>query len=157
MAQEVCRFVEDNKDRRFVDACCGVGFFALHLAKKLARGIGFDISKENIYYARHNATRNGIHYVTFFTSDVSSLNISPAECDVFIIDPPRAGLSKKSRKTIIFLEPQKIAYISCNPTTFARDASDFIGAGYTVSQLAFIDMFPATKHIELIGLFERAV
>jgi 23S rRNA (uracil1939-C5)-methyltransferase len=64
-------------------------------------------------------------------------------------------LSAAARGAITGLKPRRIVYVSCNPTTFARDIRDFHAAGYTPRRIVFIDMFPATMHIEAIGLLER--
>ncbi len=155
MAKIVCDYSNICNIERFIDGACGVGFFGLHLAKNAHEGIGFDISKESIVWARHNALLNNMINIHFSAESLSSLHITQGDFAVFLVDPPRAGLSKKARRTIAFLHPQKIVYVSCNPATFSRDARDFVNAGYSFTNAAFIDMFPATKHIELIGLFER--
>jgi tRNA/tmRNA/rRNA uracil-C5-methylase (TrmA/RlmC/RlmD family) len=154
MAEIVCRYAHLASSEKFIDAACGVGFFALHLARNAKKGIGFDISKESIQWARYNAQINNITNVEFHTANFSSLPITDDNWDIVVVDPPRAGLSKKARHTINFISPKRIIYVSCNPATFARDAKDFISEGYIFSRLTFIDMFPGTKHIEMIGLFE---
>ncbi|MCX7680120.1 MAG: class I SAM-dependent RNA methyltransferase [Spirochaetes bacterium] len=157
MVSLVCKYANMDHSKKFIDVACGVGFFTLHLAKASHFGIGFDISKENIQWARHNARINNIYNVEFHTANFSSLPITDDNYRAVILDPPRGGLSKKARKTIIYLAPERIVYVSCNPTTFSRDTADFIRNGYRLSQLSFIDMFPGTHHIELVGLFERCV
>ncbi|MCK4462612.1 MAG: 23S rRNA (uracil-5-)-methyltransferase RumA, partial [candidate division Zixibacteria bacterium] len=72
-----------------------------------------------------------------------------------IIDPPRAGLHPKAVKRIIEMQPEKLLYISCNPSTFARDAKSFGQAGYDLPAVQPVDMFPHTMHIELVGRFFR--
>lgn len=154
MANIVSKYAQVNHKGKFIDAACGVGFFSLHLASASQNGKGYDISNESIFWAKQNALRNNILNVEFFTANFSSMPITGGEYDAVIVDPPRAGLSKKARKTIIFIAPKRLVYVSCNPATFARDAMDFMAAGYIFSRLTFIDMFPGTQHIEIIGLFE---
>lgn len=155
MANIVHSFALMHKNEKFIDAACGVGFFALHLAKSAREGMAFDISKESIFWAKRNEQKNSITNINFFPASFSSIPLTDGDYGAVVIDPPRAGLPKKARKTFIFLAPKRIVYVSCNPTTFARDARDFADAGYSLPRLTFIDMFPGTKHIEMVGLFEK--
>ena len=68
------------------------------------------------------------------------------------MDPPRAGLDKATRKTLISMSPKAMIYISCNPSTFSRDLNHFISNDYILKELTLIDMFPYTHHIEIISL-----
>ncbi len=72
-----------------------------------------------------------------------------------IIDPPRAGLNPKALKRVLALDTTRLLYISCNPATFARDAKTIRAAGYEISEVHPVDMFPHTRHIELAALFSR--
>ncbi|MBN2040779.1 MAG: class I SAM-dependent RNA methyltransferase [Spirochaetes bacterium] len=153
MLRRVSEYAELSKDSNFIDIGCGVGFFSLFLADKANTGHGVDISRESIKWARHNAELNKITNITFEAKPASEIHPYRSEYDVVIADPPRAGLSVKARKTINAISAQRIVYISCNPSTFSRDASDFISSGYSLNKLTLIDMFPGTYHIELIGLF----
>ena len=74
--------------------------------------------------------------------------------DVVVVDPPRAGIDRKARSSIIAMKPQRIVYISCNPATFSRDAKELIRAGYDLSKVTMVDMFPCTHHIEVVSLFK---
>jgi 23S rRNA (uracil1939-C5)-methyltransferase len=155
MRETVARYASLAEDDIFIDGACGVGFFALDLARRAASGTGYDIERENIRWARHNAKKNGIATVKFETRDLSKLEETGGTFGAVVVDPPRAGLSKKARRGIAFLEPRAIVCVSCNPSTFARDATYFSAAGYVLRELTFIDMFPGTRHIELIARFAR--
>ena len=72
-----------------------------------------------------------------------------------IVDPPRAGIERHALDAIVRLNPQMIAYVSCDPSTLARDAKRFIESGYKLRQVVPFDLFPQTYHIESISLFER--
>jgi 23S rRNA (uracil1939-C5)-methyltransferase len=72
-----------------------------------------------------------------------------------IVDPPRAGLDKHALDAILQIQPQVIAYVSCDPSTLARDASRLIKGGYTFKQVTPFDLFPQTYHIESISIFTR--
>lgn len=155
MLNEVSKYASLDKNSNFIDIGCGVGFFSLFLAKDANHGYGVDINRESIKWAKHNAGINKITNLTFEAKPASEIHPFRTEYNVVIADPPRAGLSSKSRKTINAISPERIVYISCNPSTFARDAYDFISSDYTLNKLTLIDMFPGTYHIEAIGLFTK--
>ena len=75
--------------------------------------------------------------------------------DVLVVDPPRAGLSRKVVRRIIEASPKRIVYVSCNPTTLAPNAAELVEAGWTLRRVRPVDMFPQTHHIECVALFER--
>ncbi|MBP7735795.1 MAG: class I SAM-dependent RNA methyltransferase [Spirochaetes bacterium] len=144
-----------NDDEVFMDFDCGVGFFTLPLAEAAGSGTGIDISEENIRWARHNARVNCLDNIRFQAMASSRVHPGRHHPDLVVIDPPRAGIDKKSRRTIMAMDPPRIVYVSCNPATFSRDARDFVSGGYIIDRLTLIDMFPCTHHIELISLFVK--
>jgi len=105
---------------------------------------------------RKDIKRNKIENCNFFSVnlDKSFPEIIKIENlpkpNVLLLDPPRAGLHPKLLKNLIQLETNKIIYISCNPTTQARDLSQFVENGYNLKKIAMIDMFPHTPHIETV-------
>jgi 23S rRNA (uracil1939-C5)-methyltransferase len=76
--------------------------------------------------------------------------------DVCVVDPPRAGLSQKVVRRIIEAGAKRIVYVSCNPTTLAPNAAQMVEAGYTLSRVRPVDMFPQTPHIECVAVLDRA-
>jgi 23S rRNA (uracil1939-C5)-methyltransferase len=78
-----------------------------------------------------------------------------ARPDLILVDPPRAGLEKRVVDGILQLKPRLLAYVSCDPSTLARDAKRLLGGGYRLRQVTPFDLFPQTYHIESISLFER--
>ena len=155
MLQTVGELTQFEKDERFIDIGCGVGFFTLYLARRGNPGTGIDRDHKSISPARENARINNIGPISFMSADASFLPTRGHAGQTIVLDPPRAGLSAGARAAITGLKPRRIVYVSCNPTTFARDIRDFHAAGYTPRRIVFIDMFPATMHIEAIGLLER--
>lgn len=139
----------------FLDIGCGSGFFTLYLGRNGNRGTGIDRDERSVRWAWENARLNGIESVEFHVGDAGSFDARGHAGDTVIIDPPRAGLSPPARGRIVGMFPRRIVYVSCNPTTFARDLRDFVSAGYRLAGLIFIDMFPGTMHIEAVGTFER--
>ncbi len=139
----------------FLDLGCGSGFFTLYLGKNGNRGAGIDRDERSIYWARENARLNAIESVEFHVGDAGSFDARGHVGDTVVVDPPRAGLSPRTRSLIVGLLPRRIVYVSCNPATFARDLRDFESSGYRLVGLKCIDMFPGTMHIEVVGMMER--
>ena len=139
----------------FLDIACGTGLFALALGREGATGHGVDINRHSIEMARQNAKTNGIENITFKAQPSSEIHPTRYKPAVVIADPPRAGLDRRSRRTIGAMAPERIVYVSCNPATFGRDCRDFIKEGYELTTLTMIDMFPGTHHLEVIGKLER--
>ena len=75
--------------------------------------------------------------------------------DVLVVDPPRSGLSQKVVRRIIEAAPRRIVYVSCNPTTLAPNAAQLVEAGYTLTKVRPVDMFPQTPHVECVAQLER--
>jgi 23S rRNA (uracil1939-C5)-methyltransferase len=114
---------------------------------------GIEENKEAVEDARLNAERNRIKQCRFIrgkTEDVLK-DWRRERPDLIVLDPPRMGC-KRALDQIVRLAPEKIVYVSCEPTTFARDLWLFSGKGYCLQRLALIDMFPQTYHMEMVGL-----
>ncbi len=151
----VSDFASLSSGEIFADIACGVGFFSLHLAKSAKGGYGYDLDARSIMWAKHNAALNGIDALNFFQADASSVSPPHTPVDAVIVDPPRTGLEKNARGAVKAFNAGRIVYVSCNPSTLARDLEDFAGAGYRLARLALIDMFPATFHMETVTLLAR--
>ena len=109
--------------------------------------------------AERNAERNGIANAHFIAAD-ARLGVRPllertGNPDVVVVDPPRAGLSKKVVRRVLECEARRIVYVSCNPTTLAPNASQLVEAGYRLRRVKPVDMFPQTPHVECVALLER--
>ena len=144
---------------RLLDLYCGTGSIGLLLATRVAEVTGVELVPDAIVMARENAALNNIGNAIFHQAPVREFlrdqAYAPGYFDVLVIDPPRAGLHPRVLKQIIALSARKLLYFSCNPATFARDAKDLGGAGYAMSEVRPVDMFPHTRHIELTALFTR--
>jgi 23S rRNA (uracil1939-C5)-methyltransferase len=144
---------------RLLDLYCGTGTIGLLLATRVAEVVGVELVPDAIIMARENAALNNIGNAVFHQAPVREFlrvqAYAPGAFDVLVIDPPRAGLHPRVLKQIIALSTRKLLYFSCNPATFARDAKDLVGAGYAMSEVRPVDMFPHTRHIELTALFTR--
>jgi len=137
-----------------VDLYCGIGTISAFLASKASRVIGFDSSESAIADARENQELNELDNCTFWCGDAKLLADSVSHADVLITDPPRTGMHKKVIKHILSLLPHRIIYISCNPTTMARDIA-LLKEGYRLEEVQPLDLFPNTYHIEAVARLER--
>ncbi|MGI8511982.1 MAG: 23S rRNA (uracil(1939)-C(5))-methyltransferase RlmD [Solirubrobacteraceae bacterium] len=141
------------------DLYCGIGTVGLTLAPGAAEVWGLEIVEDAIADAIENARRNEIDNTRYFAGDVRlamrELVEKAGRPDVCVVDPPRAGLSKKVVRRIIEAAPKRIVYISCNPTTLAPNAAQLVEAGYALRRVRPVDMFPQTPHIECVALLER--
>lgn len=152
MLEIVRDYAETDGGESFLDIGCGVGFFTLFLAGSSREGTGIDVSRGSIARAEENAALNNICNVRFRALHSSRVHPSRAVPELVVIDPPRAGIDRKTRKTLIAMG-SRLVYVSCNPSTFSRDAKDLVNGGYRLDRLALIDMFPSTHHIEVISRF----
>ena len=121
---------------------------------------GVESVAEAIVDADANAELNGITNTQFRAAD-ARLGIRPlieeaGKPDVVVIDPPRAGLSAKIVRRVLECEAKRIVYVSCNPTTMAPNARQIVDAGYRLTTVRPVDMFPQTPHTECVALFERS-
>jgi len=153
MLDTVKEYAQIDRNRSVIDIGCGVGFFTLHLAKNVKTAVGIDIDKESITWARRNAKLNMVDNAIYKKLSASELSSLRGDFKTAIADPPRAGLTAKAREALKAASTQHILYVSCDPSTFARDARDLVSGGRRLRRLTMIDMFPGTCHIELIGIF----
>jgi 23S rRNA (uracil1939-C5)-methyltransferase len=144
---------------RVYDLYSGIGTIALTLAPRAGELWGIELVEQAVADAIAGARRNEITNVHFFAGDsrtaLPALLERAGRPDVLIVDPPRAGLSKKVVHRIIDASPKRIVYVSCNPTTLAPNAAELVEAGWVLRKVRPVDMFPQTHHIECVALFER--
>jgi 23S rRNA (uracil1939-C5)-methyltransferase len=142
------------------DLYCGIGTIGLTMASRALTVWGIDVSEESIACALENADLNGITNAAFYAAEVGQavedLRDRAGAPDVVVVDPPRAGLSGKAVRRIGRMEPAKIVYVSCNPTTLASNVKE-LGRewGYRLERARPVDMFPHTPHIETVALLVR--
>jgi 23S rRNA (uracil1939-C5)-methyltransferase len=145
---------------RVFDLYCGIGTIGLSLAARAREVVGVEIVERAVADAIENARLNEITNASFYAGDIRlamrELVERAGKPDVAVIDPPRAGLSQKVVRRVIEAAPQRIVYVSCNPTTLAPNAAQLVEAGYVLRRVRPVDMFPQTPHIECVALLERA-
>ncbi|MCK8825114.1 23S rRNA (uracil(1939)-C(5))-methyltransferase RlmD [Fuchsiella alkaliacetigena] len=147
-------------DEVVVDAYCGLGSISLYVAAYCEQVYGIELNFQAIEDARENARLNGIENVQFRggeTSEILPQLISEGvEAEVLIVDPPRKGCHPEVLNSVQELGPAKIIYVSCDPSSLARDLKKLTTLGYQVKEVQPVDMFPQTYHIETVTILELA-
>jgi 23S rRNA (uracil1939-C5)-methyltransferase len=136
---------------RAVDLYAGVGFFTVPLARLFERVTMIEGSPISVRYARMNVPRN----VKVIAAAVEHAIRDLRDVDFTFLDPPRAGARQEVIATVAERTKEIIAYLSCDPVTFARDANRLIASGWRLSTLDLLDLFPNTHHVETLSSFER--
>ncbi len=135
-----------------LDLFCGTGTIGMTIAKHANKVYGIDTNESAIINAKQNAKNNNIKNIEFIAGDaykkVKELNLN---AEIVIVDPPRCGLNQKLCEKLIEIKPKTITYISCNPTTQARDLKPLTDSGYKLDLVQPIDMAPHTYHIETVA------
>lgn len=150
--------IDDNgkKDKIIFDLYSGTGTIAQLMAPVAKKVIGVEIVEEAVEAAKKNAELNGLTNCEFIAGDVLKVIDSIAEKpDLIILDPPRDGIHPKALQKIINYGVDKIVYISCKPTSLARDLEVFLTQGYQVDRAVAVDMFPGTVHVETVCLLSK--
>ncbi|CAM4342602.1 23S rRNA (uracil(1939)-C(5))-methyltransferase RlmD [Paenibacillus alkaliterrae] len=138
-----------------IDAYCGIGTISLFLARKAGRVYGVEIVQEAIEDAARNAKLNGIENATFEAGPAEVVIPRWREegitADVIVVDPPRKGCDPALLDTILAMQPERVVYVSCNPSTLARDLRVLEDGGYRTIEVTPVDMFPWTTHVECVS------
>jgi tRNA/tmRNA/rRNA uracil-C5-methylase (TrmA/RlmC/RlmD family) len=138
-----------------LDGYCGVGLFGATVGKAANRVLGLDSISSAVNYARRNLKAAGVDAKVIdgsFTRDIESLE---EYWDVAVVDPPRKGLGQRGIEAVTSAMPRTIAYVSCDPASFARDTRMLEEFGYEFIEATPVDLFPQTYHVEIVGKFER--
>jgi 23S rRNA (uracil1939-C5)-methyltransferase len=134
----------------------GAGFFSIPLARVAKEVIAIESNRAAVRQARENVTANKTWNLRFVEGQADTTLGSELKPEVVVLDPPRAGCGVKTTERIAALKPRRIVYISCNPSTFARETAVLVKQNYALTRLTLVDQFPNTYHIETVGLFEKA-
>lgn len=154
--QKVVELVESEHQGVIFDLFCGTGTIGLFLAKHCEQVMGVELNEDSVKAARENAQKNKIFNIDFYIGDVAKLLYEIKERpSLIVVDPPRAGLSEKMITKMNDFGAPKIIYVSCNPSTLARDCSLLQKYGYKVESISPVDMFPHSYHIENVCLLSR--
>jgi tRNA/tmRNA/rRNA uracil-C5-methylase (TrmA/RlmC/RlmD family) len=158
LAKQVAGACPESSEGALLDCCCGSGLFSLFAARKDRPVIGIDIDEEALRCARENLARLGVENVTLHRGTLEAVlgRLDPGPVAAAIVDPPRAGITKRAADRLASLEPATVVYVSCNPSTQARDVRRLIDLGYELVEVQPLDMFPRTKHVETVAVLTRA-
>jgi 23S rRNA (uracil1939-C5)-methyltransferase len=154
MAEYALNLVEAADINLLLDVYCGVGLFSRWFAPHVKKIIGVESSESAcLDFAENLAEYDDVAIYQGNAQDI--LPYLDAKPDLVLVDPPRAGLDEKVLESIIRMSPKNIIYISCDPSTFTRDASRFIQKGYQMQSIKPFDMFPQTYHVEVVAIFNN--
>ena len=145
--------------RNALDLYCGVGLFALPMARKFETVIGVEEHPLAVEFAKKNAELNGLSNVQFRAESVRRFlsNFDGKDVDFILLDPPRAGTEKETIQNLIRIGAPHISYVACDPGVLSRDLKRFVEAGYQIASITALDLFPQTHHVETIAILTGAV
>ena len=151
-------YAELTGNETILDLYCGIGTIGIFASKKAKKVYGIEIVENAIKDAKENAKINNINNAEFYCGDVEEvlpqiINQTKIKPQTIFVDPPRKGLDEQTIKTIINLKPKKLIYISCNPSTLARDLA-LLEPEYNIKEITPVDMFPFTSHVECVAVLQ---
>ncbi|WP_397451851.1 23S rRNA (uracil(1939)-C(5))-methyltransferase RlmD [Pseudomonas sp. NA-150] len=159
MIAQALDWLAPRADERILDLFCGLGNFALPLAKIAREVLAVEGVETMVERATGNAISNDLHNVTFVRADLSQplaeASWAAKGFSAVLLDPPRDGAFEVVRK-LSTLGAERLLYVSCNPATLARDTVELIKQGYRLKRAGILDMFPQTAHVEAMALFEAS-
>lgn len=157
MVAQALDWLKPGSDERVLDLFCGLGNFALPLARQVREVVGVEGVQTMVERAAANARTNGLANTRFHQADLTKpLADAPWAAEDFtavLLDPPRDGAFEPARQ-MRSLGAERVLYVSCNPATLARDAGELARQGYRLKRAGILDMFPQTAHVEAMALFE---
>lgn len=152
-------YAQIGADDTVVDAYCGIGTISLFLAQQAKKVYGVEVVPEAISDAKMNAKLNGITNAEFVVGEAEKVmpwwKAQGLRPDVIVVDPPRKGCEVDFLQAMIEMEPKRIVYVSCNPSTLARDLRILEDGGYETKEVQPVDMFPQTNHVECVTVLEK--
>lgn len=163
MVQTVREMLQSSGSRHLVDVYCGVGFFAIELAKDVESFAGVEYDRMAIRAANKNAQTHGATNGEFIAGSAEEqlpalLAKFTPEATTVILDPPRKGCLPQTIELLRQVRPAQVIYVSCHPATMARDLNAFTAAGvFDIKRVVPLDMFPQTQHVECVADLRRTV
>lgn len=141
-----------------IDAYCGIGTISLFLAQHAKKVYGVEVVRQAIDNAKDNAKHNRLTNTEFYVGQAEKVmpwwHAQGLRPDVIVVDPPRKGCDEELLDAMVGMNPDRIVYVSCNPSTLARDLKILDEAGYETKQIQPVDMFPQSSHVECVALIE---
>ena len=160
-------YADLNGNETVWDLYCGIGTISLFLAQKAKQVYGVEIVPQAILDAKNNAEINDIHNAEFYVGKAEEVlpayyreyqeshGGETAQADVIVVDPPRKGCEESLLQTIVYMQPEKVVYVSCDSATLARDIKFLRGNGYELKDVTPVDQFPNTVHVETVVLLSQ--
>ena len=152
-------YAELKENDTVFDIYCGIGTISLFLAQKATKVYGIEIVEDAIKDAKINAKLNNLNNVEFYVGKaeevVPKMYSEGKTANVVMVDPPRKGCDEKVLDTIVSMQPDRVVYVSCNPSTLARDLAYLNERGYKCVEIQPVDMFPHTMHVECVAKIKR--
>lgn len=152
-------YAELKENDNVFDIYCGIGSISLFLAQKATKVYGIEIVEDAIKDAKINAKLNNLDNVEFYVGKaeevVPKMYSEGKTANVVVVDPPRKGCDEKVLDTIVSMKPDRVVYVSCNPSTLARDLAYLDERGYKCVEIQPVDMFPHTMHVETVAKLRR--
>lgn len=162
--QTIASELSFNGEETAIDAYCGIGTFSLPLARHVGQVVGIESHAASVELARDNAQRNGIDNARFYAGDVATLlapesllrtENSQLQPDLAVLDPPRQGCDRAVLESLAQWHCPRLVYVSCKPSTLARDLGVLQKLGYRLTRVQPVDLFPQTAHIESVAFLVR--
>lgn len=155
----LAEFVQHESNGKVLGLYCGTGPIEIFLSRCAKEVIGIDSSHTNITAAKENCHMNGIKNCAFYEGRVENVlkTLQSGSVDLLVVDPPREGISKEGLALMFSIQPKRVAYVSCNPSTLARDLKEFLEQGYVIKGIVPFDFFPHTSHLETLAILEKSL
>ncbi|MBP6125806.1 MAG: 23S rRNA (uracil(1939)-C(5))-methyltransferase RlmD [Leptotrichiaceae bacterium] len=156
--KKAIEYLGESKDKTIIDAFSGTGTIAMILSKDAKKVIGIESVESSVVSGNFTIKENNLNNVLLLNGKVETFlpNILKKESvGGIVFDPPRKGIDEKTLKSVVKNKIEKIVYISCNPSTFARDCKFLIENGYKLEKIGAVDMFPQTSHIECVSVMTK--
>lgn len=144
--------LQNSSGKTALDLYCGVGLFTLPLARNFEKVIGIEANQDALDFARKSAENARLENIEFYAESVDDFldENKLIDIDFIVLDPPRSGAEKRTIENIIKIKPERISYVSCEPSVLARDLRILIDNGYAIESMTALDLFPQIHHIETV-------
>ena len=140
-----------TNNNKVLDLYCGTASIGIYISKYCKEILGIEINSSSVRDAKENIKLNNLNNIKVIEGDVGKLLQSKEKYDAIIVDPPRSGLDKRTKETLLKIKSNKLIYVSCDPITLARDLN-ILKEIYEIKDITLVDMFPNTYHVESIVL-----
>src|SRR5699024_10246752 len=142
-----------------IDAYCGIGTISLFMAQQAKKVYGIEVVPEAVNDAKKKAKRNNVTNTELYVGKAETVmpwwKAQGIQPNVIVVDPPRKGCDKQLLQAMIDMQPERIVYVSCNPSTLARDLRILENGGFMTKEIQPVDMFPQTMHVECCSLLVK--